>query len=76
MKKRVLIASAIILVATAAVVVLAQNRKQIKEFLTGYEEVPAVSTQANAEFHARISRDETQITYEETYRDLEGLVTQ
>jgi CHRD domain len=76
MKKRILFASAIILVAAAAVVVLSQNRRQIREFLTGYEEVPSVSTQAGAEFHARINRDETQITYEETYRDLEALVTQ
>jgi len=76
MKKRILIASAIILVAVAAVVVLPQNRRQIKEFLTGYEEVPSVSTQAGAEFHARINRDETEITYEETYHDLEAPVTQ
>src|SRR5215467_1939754 len=76
MKKRILIASAIILVAIAAVVVLSQNRRQIKEFLSGYQEAPPVSTQAGAEFHAQISKDETEITYQLTYHDLEALVTQ
>ena len=76
MKKRILVACAAILVVAASVVVLSQNSKQIKEFLTGYEEVPAVSTEAGAVFKARISRDESEITYELTYSNLEGNVTQ
>jgi len=76
MKKRILVVSTIILVAAAAIVVLSQNRRQIRELLTGFEEVPSVSTQAGAEFHAQISRDESMITYQETYHDLEAPVTQ
>ena len=76
MKKRILVACAAIIVVAASVVVLSQNSKQIKEFLTGYEEVPAVSTAAGAVFKARISRDESEITYELTYSNLEGNVTQ
>ena len=76
MKRRILIAFAAITVVAASILVFAQNRKQIKEFLTGYEEVPAVSTAAGAVFRAKISRDESQITYELTYNDLEGTVTQ
>ena len=44
--------------------------------MTGYEEVPAVSTVATGEFQSRISDDETQIDYELSYSDLEGAVTQ
>ena len=76
MKRRILIAFAAIMVVAVSIVVFAQSRKQIREFLTGYEEVPAVSTAAGAVFRARISRDETEITYELTYNDLEGTVTQ
>jgi hypothetical protein len=40
--------------------------------LTGYEEVPAVSTGASGEFRARISRDETAIEFALTYEGIEG----
>jgi hypothetical protein len=53
-----------------------QGFKMINEFLVGYEEVPSVSTSASAEFHARISNDETQIQYVLSYSALEGAVQQ
>jgi hypothetical protein len=60
-----------------AVSVLAiAERRRIREFLTGFQEVPVVSTVAEGEFHARISDDATQIDYELSYSDLEGSVTQ
>jgi hypothetical protein len=74
--RRLGVSIAVIALVSAATVVLAQNFKQIREFLTGYEETPAVSTVAEGEFNARISKDETQIDYELSYSDLEGSVTQ
>ena len=50
--------------------------KGIREALTGYEEVPAVSTTGNGEFNARISKDESRIDWELSYSDLEGAVQQ
>jgi hypothetical protein len=50
--------------------------KSIKEFLIGYEEVPAISTTGNGEFQARINTDETEIAYTLTYTALEGDVQQ
>ena len=68
---------AICLIAILAVSAIAVTQaKRIREFLTGYEEVPAVSTVAEGEFHARISDDASQIDYELKYSDLEGSVTQ
>jgi hypothetical protein len=50
--------------------------KNIREFLIGYEEVPAVSTGANGEFRARINREGTEVSYTLKYSDLEGAVQQ
>jgi hypothetical protein len=76
MKRRFLLFGAATLIAVAAVVIIAQNRRQIREFLTGYEEVPSVSTEANAEFKARIANDDNSIQYELSYADLEGSILQ
>lgn len=50
--------------------------KQVDESLSGYAEVPAVSTSGTAQFKARISVDETQIDWELGYSDLEGAIQQ
>jgi hypothetical protein len=50
--------------------------EQIQARLTGFEEVPAVSTDANGQFRARISRDDQTIEYELTYSGLQGTVQQ
>lgn len=73
--KRATIALCFIAVLAVSAVALVQNKK-IREFLSGFQEVPAVSTEAEGEFHAKISADETQIDYELSYSDLEGSVTQ
>jgi hypothetical protein len=66
---------AVCLFATS-IFVLADN-KVINEVLSGYEEtLVALSTTGNGEFLARISNDESQITYELSYADLEGAITQ
>ena len=74
MKKRLVLSSALVLLAVA--VVLPQGIKELKGLLTGYEEVPAVSSTGNGEFRARISNDGTEIEYQLSYSDLEGSVTQ
>jgi hypothetical protein len=67
---------AIIALVSASTIVLAQGFKKISEFLTGYEEVPSVSTTGNGNFTARISNDESRIEWELTYSALEGSVQQ
>lgn len=56
--------------------VFAQGFKVIMETLTGYEEVPSVSTVGNGQFRARISNDETSIQWELSYSSLEGAIQQ
>ncbi len=74
--KRATLLLCLLAFATAAAVAMPQGFKLIKEFLTGYEEVPSVSTGASGQFEARISRDESQIEWELSYSDLEGTIQQ
>jgi hypothetical protein len=76
MKKRVAVGAVMVLLATVAIVLADGGFKRIREFLTGFEEVPAVSTTGNGEFRARINKAESEITYSLSYSDLEGTVTQ
>jgi hypothetical protein len=63
--------------ATAAgTVAVAGGGREFNEDLTGYEEVPAISTTGNGEFRARIDRREDVIRYRLSYEDLEGDVLQ
>ena len=76
MKKRILFIAAGSIIISAAVVVLSQSSRIVKELLTGFEEVPAISTGADGTFRARVSDSGTSVEYELTYADLEGDVTQ
>ena len=67
--------SAVVLLAVAAVAV-AQGIRALRELLTGYEEVPAVATTADGEFRAQINDNADTITYQLSYRETEGTVTQ
>lgn len=67
---------AVIALVSASTVVLAQGFKKISELLTGFEEVPSVSTTASGNFTARISNDESRIDWELSYSDLEGAIQQ
>jgi len=69
---RILIMVMTALFATAA----ATNAERIEAELTGFEEVPVVSTFASGDFEARISRDEQSIDFLLRYRGLQGTVTQ
>ena len=50
--------------------------RNIGATLTGYEEVPTLSTPGNGRFLARINRDETRIDWVLSYGDTESDVTQ
>lgn len=54
---------------------LAANAERIQAGLTGYAEVPAVSTTGNGEFRGMISPDGGSIEYELSISDLQGDVT-
>jgi hypothetical protein len=47
-----------------------------KARLMGFQEVPAISTEASGEFRAKLSEDETSIEYELSYENLTGTVSQ
>lgn len=74
--RRLGLSLAVIALVSASAVVFAQGFKKISELLTGYEEVPSVSTTGNGNFTARISNDESQIDWELSYSDLQGAVLQ
>jgi hypothetical protein len=74
MKVKFLFASGLILVAL--IVVFPHAVKQLNAMLSGYEEVPAVSTAASGVFRAQISRNEREISYTLSYSALEGDITQ
>ena len=67
---------AAIAVLIITIVVVAGGIRSFKGTLTGYEEVPAVSTVASGDFRATINDDESEISYELSYSDLEGTVQQ
>ena len=50
--------------------------KQVRGFMTGYQEVPVVSTAASGKFQARVSEAGDAIAYKLSYTGLEGNVTQ
>ena len=60
--------------AFAAATAAAEDK--VSAVLTGYEEVPSVSTAAAGFFRAAISRDGQFIEYELSYKALQGEVTQ
>jgi hypothetical protein len=62
-------------IAIAAVAV-AGGGNGVREKLTGYEEVPALSTPGHGTFKASINRAAGEIRYQETFGDLESDVTQ
>lgn len=75
MRKLRIAVSAFVLLA-AATVAVAEGVRALREFLTGREEVPSVVTTANGEFRAEINDRDDEITYQLSYRELEGAVQQ
>jgi len=52
------------------------REKRIRASLSGYQEVPAVSTSGHGEFRGKIDASDTELSYELEYADMEGTVTQ
>jgi hypothetical protein len=48
------------------------GKKNVKGKLTGYEEVPSISTAGKGTFKAQINRDTNVITFELSYSDISG----
>ena len=48
------------------------GQKRFRAVLTGYGEVPVVSTPATGEFHAVVSGGDSSLSYELTYSNLQG----
>lgn len=72
--KRLLLATAACL---AAVPVLAdRNNASLRASLSGFQEVPVVTTSATGEFEGRVASDGASITYELAYSGLQGQVRQ
>jgi hypothetical protein len=79
MRRRLQLAGAVALLAVLGVVgaaVAGGGGQRISERLTGYEEVPTLSTPAKGEFKASISRFSDQIRWRLSYRGFESDVTQ
>lgn len=79
MRRRIQLAGAVALLAVLGVVgaaVAGGGGHKISERLTGYQEVPAISTDGSGKFTARIARFGDEIRYRLSYRDLEGTVSQ
>jgi len=70
--KRNLTAGCIALAALLAMVAAPVAAETLHADLTGYEEVPAVSTGASGTFRAKIANDESAIDFELTYEGIEG----
>ena len=64
------------LLAAVGVAVAGGGTLNVRESLTGYEEVPTLSTPGNGEFEARVSRFGDRIDYRLSYADTESAVTQ
>ena len=79
MRRRIQLAGAVALLAVLGVVgaaIAGGGGHKISERLSGYQEVPAISTDGSGKFQARIARFGDTIHYRLSYRELEGTVAQ
>ncbi len=76
MKKRVLLIAIVNTMAMTWVAFGQSGAKFVRTRLSGFQEVPAVSTPATGEFRGKIDRFDSQLEYEIEYSGLRGNVTQ
>ena len=74
MKTRIAVLT-VVLVGVVSVV-FANNFRDLRTVLTGYEEVSPLSTAGKGRFQARINREETEVRWRLSYADTESVVTQ
>jgi hypothetical protein len=75
-KFHLLAALLVVLIGIGGTAVYAAGFRDLRERLTGYEEVPAISTTGNGLFRARINSDANEISYTLQYDELQGNVLQ
>jgi len=76
MKRKLFLVSIILLSSVATLAVFTDGFKRIRERLTGYQEVPSVSTTATGEFRGQVNDARTAVDWTLSYSDLEGAVQQ
>jgi hypothetical protein len=74
MTKRVVLG--VVLLVAAATAVSGQGFRRLGAVLSGYNEPPSISTVGSGEFKAEIANDETSISWELSYDNLESVVQQ
>jgi len=78
-RERLHIAGAVAVLVVAAVVTttaLAGGEREVRTRLTGFQEVPAVSTDASGKFRAKLRTSSQEIEYRLSYAELTGAVQQ
>ena len=78
-RRRIHLAGAVAILAVAAAVTttaLAGSEREVRTHLTGYQEVPAISTDAGGKFKAKLHTSSQEIRFELSYADLTGAVQQ
>jgi CHRD domain len=73
---QLVLAFGVVSLLAAVGVAVATGGTDFREKVTGYEEIPTLSTPANGEFKLRINRGAETIDYRLTYRDFETPVLQ
>jgi hypothetical protein len=73
---RAKVAVAVVIAGVMGIGAVAAADRNDRESLTGFEEVPALSTPGVGEFQAAVNRDGTEIRYQLTFSKLESAVTQ
>ncbi len=78
MKKKMMVMGGALLMSAMLVQLAVAERGStvMRARLSGFQEAPAVSTEATGNFWMKIDRDDTEFEYELSYSDLEGTVTQ
>ena len=75
--RKLAVAAAVLGVAGfTAAAVAGDHRRDFETDMTGYEEVPSVSTRGGGQVDAEVSRDGERIRYTLRYRNMEGVVSQ
>jgi hypothetical protein len=78
-RRRIHLAGAVAILAVAAAVTttaLAGGEREVRTHLTGYQEVPAISTDAGGKFKAKLHASSQEIRFELSYANLTGAVQQ
>ena len=77
MRRRLMVAAAVVgVTGFAAAATAGDHGRDFKTDLTGYEEVPALSTSGNGQVDVRVAKDGQSLQFELHYRSLETPVTQ